>query len=84
MNPAPTCRDEGPEMTADERIENARAAQEAREATAARGGGGPRRTETAMKRYLASESFREKRREDRERSADSDENQDQDRPQSGA
>jgi hypothetical protein len=53
-------------MTADERMENARAAQEARDATASPGAGGPRRTEGAMRRYLASESFREKRREDRE------------------
>ena len=54
-------------MTADDRMENARAAREARDATAARGAGGPRRTEGAIRRYLASESFREKRREDRQR-----------------
>jgi hypothetical protein len=53
-------------MTADDRIENARAAREARDATAGRGAGAPRRTESAIRRYLASESFREKRREDRE------------------
>ena len=55
-------------MTANERMENARAAQEAREGAVARSNArGPRATEDAMQRYLASESFHEHRREEQER-----------------
>lgn len=51
-------------MTTHERAENARAATEAREALAKRAGAGPSRVEDAMTRYLASESFHERRREE--------------------
>lgn len=55
-------------MTANERIENARAAEEAREGAVSRANArGPRTGEDAMMRYLASESFREHRREEEER-----------------
>ncbi len=53
-------------MPADDAMDNARAAAEAREALARRGGRGPGQAEDAMKRYLASESFRERRREERD------------------
>ena len=52
-------------MTANESIENARAAREAREAAVKRGAG-PSRTEDAMKRYLASESFHAHRVEEQD------------------
>lgn len=55
-------------MTANERMENARAAKEAREgAVARRNARGSGRVESAMQRYLASESFHEQRREEQER-----------------
>lgn len=55
-------------MTANERMENARAAKEAREGAIARSNArGPRGGEDAMTRYLASESFHEQRREEQER-----------------
>jgi hypothetical protein len=54
-------------MTANERVENARAEKEAREAVASRGiGGHASAVEDALKRYLASESFHELRREERD------------------
>ncbi|KRF34151.1 hypothetical protein [Nocardioides sp. Soil805] len=53
-------------MPADEPMENARAAAEAREAVARRSDRGAGSTEDALKRYLASESFRERRREERD------------------
>lgn len=51
-------------MTTHEKLESARAADEARKATARRAGGSPSRTEDALMRYLASEAFHEKRREE--------------------
>lgn len=55
-------------MTANERMENARAAKEAREGAIARSNArGPRAGEDAMTRYLASESFHEQRRKEQER-----------------
>jgi len=54
-------------MTANDRVENARAAKEARDAVAGRRGGSrTTAAEDALKRYLASESFREHRREEQE------------------
>ncbi|MFA6573937.1 MAG: hypothetical protein WCS84_00850 [Nocardioides sp.] len=54
-------------MTTHERVENARAATEAREAQARRAGASPSRAEDAMMRYLASETFHERRREEHDR-----------------
>lgn len=54
-------------MTANERIENARAAREAREAMIRKSTPGSSPAEDALRRYLASESFHEQRREEQER-----------------
>lgn len=54
-------------MTGNERMENARAAEEAREAAISRSSArGSRAAEDAMARYLASESFHERRREEQD------------------
>ena len=53
-------------MTTHEQVENTRAANEAREVAAKRAGGSPSRAEDAMMRYLASETFHEKRREEKD------------------
>ena len=53
-------------MTANDRVENTRAAYEAREAIARRATGRRRAAEDALNRYLASESFHEHRREQQE------------------
>lgn len=69
-------------MTGNERMENARAAEEARK-TAISGSSarGSRAAEDAMARYLASESFHERRREEQElKDAALEEDQDEQRP----
>lgn len=54
-------------MTTNDRLENARAAKEARDAAIGRTSDSrTQATEEALKRYLASESFRERRREEQE------------------
>ena len=54
-------------MTDNERMENARAAEEARDTAISRSSArGSRAGEDAMTRYLASESFHERRREEQE------------------
>ncbi|MDP2775115.1 MAG: hypothetical protein Q8O61_16305 [Nocardioides sp.] len=53
-------------MTTHEKLENTRAAEEARKVTARRAGGSPGRAEEALIRYLASEAFHEKRREEKD------------------
>ena len=52
-------------MPGDEAMENARAATEARDAVARRSDRGSKAAEDALTRYLASESFHERRREER-------------------
>ena len=57
-------------MSNHERVEKARAADEARRSAPGRAGGSPSRTEEALKRYLATETFREHRHAEEEREDD--------------